>query len=147
MKRDSKGRRANPTWRTPGKSSQRTIEDRAHIKWNRRTVEQAEGTAQTSKWFFLLIHAKREQDLYAERIREYFSKDHPINIVEETSGHVEGRNLPYSLLTFESPKGEIDFTELILGNRMRDERLYDRETLDVLINYIEGKMAKTTAIY
>lgn len=118
---------------------QKQIEKQSHIRWNHTT----QPDSNFLKWFFLIINDKREIDLYTNRIYRYFSEFQSIDEGREWDGKVPDTDLSYRLLTFETQIREINWSPICKRSKIiKDERLYDRQRRDGLLDYIDSQLAK-----
>jgi len=104
------------------------------ILWNKEYNFQGENI---TRWYFLIVNAKREIKYIRNRIYEHLSMVD--NIEELASGSIPNiKGINYNLFRLDSERSEIENLRLIYDGKWKRERsLYTRETDISLLNIIE----------
>ncbi|PIN94559.1 hypothetical protein COU53_03040 [Candidatus Pacearchaeota archaeon CG10_big_fil_rev_8_21_14_0_10_30_48] len=112
-----------------------TIPKEAHIRWN---IRQSEDNPELAKWFFLIVNYSREIETYQSRILEHLQM---IDELREFRGKIKDSNLEYNLLTFNTRKGEINWSEIYNGKIRKDANLYERKGKLSLEDYVSEQLS------
>ncbi len=115
------------------------MDKKQQVRYNFRRSKRNE---ECLEWFFLIVNQNREIEEIKNRIYYLFAP------IEEESvpivGVVKGNRLKYELINFESRKKVelYNFKRFIFKRIIKDAKLYHREDVDGLANYLIGQLEK-----